>query len=201
MSMLLKEYGSLSQLELQECLYEACKKGELEKVKYLLTSPELMFHADINKHEGDALICAVNNLHYNVIEYLVQSPELKEHICIHTQYDFAIIQACENGDAEMVKYLLTSPNLKEHSDIHTKGRHFGKDRPFLMAYICERMEVLQYLICDYNIPKTDRISHIMNDDPKEITSAIENMFKFRELHKELNSELSLKNLDKKKNKI
>jgi hypothetical protein len=196
MNALFKEYKDLSLNALQEKFYEACKSGELDKVRYLLTSPELPYNANIFRHEGDALICAVNNLHYHIIDYLLNSPELKENLSIHTQHDFAIIQACENGDTEMVRYLLTSPTLKEHSDIHAKGNvsYYAKDRPFMMAYICERMEVLEYLILDYKIPKTESITKIINFDNKSIKQNIEHMFKIRDeiigLHKEIKEELN-----------
>jgi hypothetical protein len=193
MTQLFDRYKNLSQEQLQRCFYASCRSGYLDEVKYLLTSSDLNEHADIYANEGDALIFAVENGHYEVIEYLLHSPELKEHINIHTQYDLAIIKACDIGNKDMVKFLLTSPKLKEHSDIHTRGTqlYFRKDRPFLTAYICERMEVLEYLILDYNIKLTDGIKQILKDDPKEITPKLENMFKMRDIHKQLTNDLSI----------
>jgi len=201
MNKLFEQYENLSKEDLQKYLYDACEKGELDKVKYLVNSPELAVHADVLCQEGQALIDAVYNNQFEIVDYLLNSDELKENINIHTCNDFAIIQACENGDTEMVKFLLTSPKLKEHSDIYTKGNHLISARPFLMAYICEQMEVLEYLILEYKIEYNDAIKYILNGDRKEITPILENMFKNREIHSELKEELNIGILKNKKLKL
>mgnify|MGYP003415881926 CR=1 FL=1 len=66
-------------------LIEACKNGDLDKVRYVLTSPELSVHADIHASVSEE---SDDN---DFIKHLAEEP---------------LFQAAKNGHLSIVKYLL-----------------------------------------------------------------------------------------------
>jgi hypothetical protein len=185
-----KQFKNLHQEELDKAFKNACSKGQLKKVKYLLTSSELNKHANIHSQEGEALIKACRNNHYDVIDYLVNSKELKENLSIHTRKDYALIVACEENNVDLAKYLLTSPTLKEHIDIHTNANSPGNtDRAFQIALIYKNLEILNYFITELNIERTPTIDKLIAFHDNEIKDAVENLFKARDLYNKLNKDL------------
>ncbi len=124
---------------------KAAEDGELDKVKYLLTSTELPINVDISHKDHNALRNACKSGHLEIVKYLLTSPELTSHSDIHFDNDAPFILACYSGNIELVKYLLISPELKEHADIHTK--YMGtKDYGFILA--CQRgyVDLVKYLL-------------------------------------------------------
>jgi hypothetical protein len=133
--------------ELNLSLINACRDGEIEKVKYLLTSPELNLHAKAQCHDGDydlmfPLKSACFKGHLDIVKYLLASPELKEHADIHFEHDESLQIACNSGHLNVVKYLLTSPDLKEHADIKLAGG----GNPLSGACLHGYLDVLDYLL-------------------------------------------------------
>lgn len=66
-----------------------CEQGDLEQVKFWLTSPTLTYHADINADNGGPIINACLKGHLSIIKYLLTSPDLEEHADIHLDNDQA----------------------------------------------------------------------------------------------------------------
>lgn len=126
--------------EVNNRLIESCKTGDLELVKYLLTSPKLKIHADIHYKDDDAFTTACDGGHLHIIKYLCTSPELKEHVDIRSANDLGFVIACENNNLELVKYFLISSDLNSHADIHTYSN-------YALREICKRghLELLEYL--------------------------------------------------------
>lgn len=86
-----EKYQYLVQYDLDQCLIDACESKDMDLVRYLLTSPELHDHADINTmchgENGSALRVAFHKKHFDIANYLLTSPELKEHANIHIAKD------------------------------------------------------------------------------------------------------------------
>lgn len=138
-------------------LIEACKNGDLDKVRYVLTSPELSVHADIHasvSEESDdndlithlaeePLFQAAKNGHLSIVKYLLTSSELKEHsnINIDSRPDSPLLTACHHNHLPIVKYLLTSPELVEHANIN-----HGSDNALCRAVRFERIKIIKYLL-------------------------------------------------------
>jgi ankyrin repeat protein len=115
------KYKNFSQKKLNIAFNEACVNGNLDEVRYLLTSTELKEHADIHFNNDNGLSDACWEGHLEIVKYLLTSPELTEHAFIndHQEKDSnGLLNACGAGHLEIVKYLLTSPELKEHSIIN-----------------------------------------------------------------------------------
>lgn len=94
--------------------------GNLEVVRYLLTSPDLVVHADIHARHDDAFIKACITGKLEVVEYLLESPELKNHISIYTQNGIGFIHAYHYKRTDIVHYFMyrhgieATPEIKEY---------------------------------------------------------------------------------------
>lgn len=142
--------------KLGEKLIHAVLIADLQGIRYLLTSPELKEHADINYKNfiGNTpliIACAYSNL--EIVKYLLTSPELKEHAQINQKNDddsTALISACINNNLEIVKYLLTSSELKEHSDIHPllTHEHYLKN---LFRSSRDNFNLIEFLLVDMKV--------------------------------------------------
>lgn len=151
--------------ELNTALIKACFDGELEKVKYLLTSHELKFNAQAQCHDGDydlsfPLKQAAFNGHFEIIKYLLTSPDLNEHADIHFENDDAFYIACTRGHLDIIKYMLTSPELKEHADISIAGGGNVLSGACIHGYL----KVLDYLLTSPEL-KEHAVLDIHNDAP------------------------------------
>ena len=72
-----EKYKKLDQSKLNEALINACNKGHLDVVRYLLTSDELKEHADIHAENDYGFRWACINGNLEVVNYLLTSEELK----------------------------------------------------------------------------------------------------------------------------
>jgi len=108
-----EEFNGLIQKDLNEKLIDACKDGELDKVKYLLTSPELKIHADIHDKLDSPLNLAVFANKIDVVKYLLTSDELKEHANLHADGDNAFVIAAYYDHSDIVNYLIFELNIEK----------------------------------------------------------------------------------------
>ncbi len=184
---------------------KACLEGDLETVKYLLTSPNLKEHADIHTRDDQGFICACEQRNFELIKYLLTSPDLKEHSNIHAKDDLALIYATSSGRLDIVRFLTSSPELKEHINIH--------DDPFQafnVACANEQLEILHYYIFELNLEKTKQIQDYLNDKENflnglgnntDFLQLVKNMFEIRKVKGELTQDLNNNNNNQKKIKI
>ena len=176
------ELKKMDQENLSSELINACYDGNLELVKYVLTSPELKVHSDIHAQNDDAFIWSCSKGHLAIVQYLLISPELKEHADIHAVGDDGLKYACGNGHIDIVKYLLSLPDLKDNTNIFTKENGDG----FINACLNKHTEVIKYLIFDHNIEKTIYIDNYLVENKRK---DILNMFDKRELESKLQTHL------------
>jgi hypothetical protein len=100
---------------LNDYFIQACEDGELDKVKYLLTSPNLAENVSISYKSDQALRNACKHGHLDI------------HANLHHDHDTSFVLACYSGNLDLVKYLLTSEELSSHPNIHTIYMLFVRD--------------------------------------------------------------------------
>ena len=129
-----QKYKKLNKEELNDQFIDACENGQLEVVKYLLTSPELTEHADIHTENdlGFRLACEEGRL--EVVKYLLASDELTEHAKIHARNDEGFIWACRSGHLEVIKYLIIDMNIDKTIQIE-KYLNENKDKKYVQQAI------------------------------------------------------------------
>lgn len=244
-----EEFKDLSQKELNHRYINACNQGNLEVIRYVLTSPELKHHADINTDNGFGLQAACEYGDLTIVKYLIHSPELKENIIINGNIDEGFLGACLLDDQRgfrLVEYLLTSPELKQHADINIdNGQGFivavNRNNLKLAKYLTsspdltthinphtkddlafmlimqnalledKNLDILNYLIFDLNIQKTEKIGVLLESQkyrkglgisPRtkkhDLIDTVNKLFETRDLNKELSNELSSTSVQEKK---
>lgn len=128
MSVTYKEFQGLSQNELDIALIDACEDGHFDKVKYLLTSPELTTHANIRARKDAPLITACGYNNVEIIKYLLTSEELKEHANIHAQADAPFLRAMQRDNWDLVKYYIFDLNIEKNESIRCYYDLFPKEQ-------------------------------------------------------------------------
>jgi hypothetical protein len=95
----------------------ACYSGNLELVKYLLTSKDLKTHVNIHTNylgsDDYSLLISCQYGHLEIVKYLTSSPDLKEHVNIHTNKDRPLFLAYEKGFLDIVKYFIFDLNIEK----------------------------------------------------------------------------------------
>jgi hypothetical protein len=89
--------------------------------------------------------------------------------------------ACIEGYLDLAKYIINNPKLNQHIDISE-----DKNNYFRTACSFDHFDIVEYFIFELNLPKTDDIIDFIEkmDFPN-----VEEMFKKRDLHNELQLEL------------
>lgn len=130
---------------LNDYFIQACEDGELDKVKYLLTSPKLTKNVSCSYRSEQALRNACKHGHLDIVQYLLTSPDLNKHANLHHDNDTPFVLACFSGNLNLIKYLLTSEELKSHPDIH--ANYMGSP-DYALTLACQKgyLEVVKYLL-------------------------------------------------------
>lgn len=168
----MEDYLNYTQAELDDEFFAVCwAGGNLERVRYLLTSPELTLHANINTRKSSGLDWACINGDLDIVKYLLTSPELVEHPDLKIYGRNALYWACEKGQLQVVQYLLTSPQLLADGLPFCNLPNIKKDS-FMTACSNGRLEVVQYLLTS---PELNQAKYTLRDMHSEgLSKASEN---------------------------
>ncbi len=128
-------YKNANQDSINISFSRVCSKNNIERIKYLLTSPELSIHADIN-FKDDAIKSACYNGNLELVKYFLTSPELKKH----ANYQSAIRSSIQYGKVEILRYLLNPSNF-ELNEVREKI-----DGLFLSANFFGQKEIVKFFI-------------------------------------------------------
>lgn len=142
---------TLDRHKINKAFVEACFRNEQDLVNYLLNSPELKHHANINFDNDDGLSQAIMQGHFDLVKYLLTSKDLV--VCANlTSNGFEPFKlACKSGKLEIVQFLFTLPQVKERFNIF---REIG----IIDAVYKDQKEVLKFLLVDLrNEAYTDRL--------------------------------------------
>jgi hypothetical protein len=116
----MNKYHKLEQYDLDQCLIDACISNDIQLVKYLLTSPELSKHADINtmtNTNGMPLRTAFLNKNFELANYLLASDELKEHANIHISNDDIFRTAFFKNHTDVLECLVFTYEIERTTNI------------------------------------------------------------------------------------
>lgn len=128
----------------------ACVKGNIDIVRYLLTDPHLKYAIDVNPRDGtiSGLTCAAWSGHLNIVKFLLEEPDLIEraNFCIS---EYSIIkhapleQACRHNRINVVKYLIKkiySSKIPQYKKIIMKSFEYALEN--------KCVNVIDFFICN-----------------------------------------------------
>lgn len=139
---LFEEFSGLSQHQLNNNFQVGCVNGEFERVKYLLASPDLSTHAEINFLNHNGLKCACMHGHIEIVKYLLTSPDLKEHGNIYAGEALAFKYVCMEDNLELKEYIIFDYKIQRNDDINKYLEDFPNElieKMFAMRELNEQM--------------------------------------------------------------
>jgi len=176
-------------------IIKACIHGNLDVLKYLLSEKDIIKHVNLEKEFSGLLNDAGSKENIEVFEYIFNLDNYKEKFLKNNDgtLEDIILTCLIEGRFEMVEYLMRHDELKNNIDIN-------RDEDYIFKFICENEghEVIQYLVVDLNIKKTEEIAKLLENS---IYNKYKKMFETRELNNSLNNELDTSNQIKKKTKL
>lgn len=187
-------------------LLRACKYGSLRIIKYLLNNKNLKEIANIYNQGcwgNTALKMACCSGNVDVVEYILKKIQLTPtnlNKNLHHQ-KFGFIIACQNGHLSLVKYLINRIKKSKESQLNDEvddggyatfwiGNYWA-DIGFIQAYDNKDRNIIDYLIFDCGLKKTQAIiNHLKEDKENEINSKeIMNLFSKRDLNEKLKNQV------------
>jgi hypothetical protein len=110
-------YQLYNQQQLNNTFPSACACGDLEQIKYLLTSPDLHIHADIHIENDYGFHIACQLANFELITYLLSSEELPQQINIKN--NFAVLRSEHFGfNLKTIQFLIFDLNIPIPEDIN-----------------------------------------------------------------------------------
>lgn len=173
-------YNNCNIQSLNRSLNNACKNGDLDKVKYLLDSPQLTLKSEIQNNNYEGLVSASWEGNIEVVKYLLTNYDSKDK----KLSNLALSKAASGNKHELMNFLLTSNEIPYKADLNQQSNAI-----FLEALHNHRLKLIKYLIFDLDITLTPVIEHLLKNNNIPIIPEIKNWFKVRELNKEVNHEL------------
>lgn len=116
-----KKYQDLHQQEVNDALIAACAKNDFNSVRYLLTSKDLCYRANINYINENSHSAANKSIRFEdlkIFKYLLSSSELEENADIHEQDDILFIIAITHHFDEALKFLIIDMNIERTKEIN-----------------------------------------------------------------------------------
>lgn len=108
----LHKYKSNNQETINDKFLGACKRGDLNAVKFLLTNKEIPHNVSTNKIMEEGLSIACRTPYIEIIKYLTQSWELDKRVVFHDKEIKNFKLLCAQGSLENVKYVVENPFLE-----------------------------------------------------------------------------------------
>ena len=142
----------------------ACRDGQFEVVKYMLTSAELTTNADPSSADYYSLRFACTGTtknHFEIVKFLLTGGLTV--LDIHVLKEYPLKAACQFGNLETVKFLLTSPMIAEHSDPYVLTHDLAYSDSLAFAAYYEQKEVIDWLIFEYGYIASPETTQLIKD--------------------------------------
>jgi hypothetical protein len=169
---------------------KACQNGNLEILKHLYTTEEFQSQRNLTWYYGS--LSALFEGQVNVINYFLNSKEFLPFIKNEKLEDI-FTGACSFGHINVVEYLINLPKFIQNNSLN-----HACNKGMISACDQNQTNMMRYLIFNLNMePTSETKDHLIGAGRNDIL----NMFKTRELNKDLNNNLSNHNESTKKMKI
>ena len=171
-----------SHMEEDIILRNACMHGNVDAVRFMLTSEKL---TDKNYEYIDEAFKEALPNHNDVVFFLLNSPEFQNQTKYKENNITVLLQACENSDIDFINTFLNTPELVSNTNLHAKY-----DALFKKLYEKEDTELLNTLVFEHNLPLTQRIEKFLTDhNEDDLAVQLLQTFKSRDSYHSLNQQL------------
>jgi ankyrin repeat protein len=148
------------QTQINTVFINACDKGDLELVKFVLHDSRLKFKAEpvntyVSSEPVSGFYLACKSGYLDIVQYLLNSKEIEIHPDINGDNGQALKNACSEGHFEIVKYLLCGKELK------TKAKFFPS--ALIAASNKGHLDIVKYLLTDPKVNKDVNVSFYNNE--------------------------------------
>jgi hypothetical protein len=171
---------------------QACERGTVEMVQFLLTSPKLKKHVPLditNNSNNTGLFEACRSGRLDIVKYLLTSPELPVKPQLNS---FCVTWAVARGHVELVRYLCFSTELERVIDISSIS-------DICLQAACEhdQYEMMKVLVEECKLTMTDKRDWSASAFEHAASRASNQLFNY--ILYEMNYEPTEKELNKVKN--
>jgi len=186
-------YSKSNIKSLNRSFNNACKNNDLDKVKYLLNSSDLILRPEIHNDNYAGLESASWNGNIEVVKYLLINYDSSEK----KLSNLALRKAASNNQYGMMSFLLNSEEIPVKANLQEQINTI-----FLECLYQRKMDMMKHLIFNLNIKNTPLIEKALTSVTNPITPEVKSWFKNQELQNSLTNELEIKeNNSKKRTKI
>lgn len=194
--------------QLSEIFNIACEMGDVSTIRKIIK--ENPGYIDIESNDGYGFKKACEKGHVNIIDYLTKTQELVKNIDIDYQENIGFFIACQYGQSEVIKYYFNIKDyqikkglintvfiksceqssmemytiLKEYDLLRHINPEWNQYQGFKHACKNEITEITHEIIFNLNLPLSDKLNQWLKEEKYE---RIINMFKKREMYKDLNN--------------
>ncbi len=189
---LFEKYKNLSSFDLENELANACEIGDIEVVKYLLTTNDLI-RPNIKANNNRAVNLSCIYGYKDILEFLLLSEEINEHADMNPIMEYGFTLACRRGHLNVVRFLTTDSRLSNKIDIS-----INESAAFRVAADSLIIDILEFFIFELNMEIKKEMVDFMKNKKNEL---VEKMFKTREYQFMINFELKNNKIDSKVVKI
>jgi hypothetical protein len=187
------DYSNLNEKDLYLKFEEACKNEDIHILDYIFNTPHL------NRTHEHFCIQGVYNACHNdspkVLDYLLNLVD-SEPVYRTINDGSALHIASGEAKFKIMDYLFKTPHLKEY-----KEKYADLEHAFNQAARFKQIKMMEYIITELNIPRTESFNLDLNQLPGELKDYFEKLLEMRDLNTSLNSELNTKEAKAKKTKL
>ncbi len=186
-------YSKCNIKSLNRSFNNACKNADLDKVKYLLNSPDLTVKPEIHYENYAGLETASWHGNIEIVKYILTNYDSKEK----KLSNLSLRKAAANNQYELMSFLLNSEEIPIKANIQEQINGI-----FLEAIYTNKLALIKHLIFELKIEKTPIIEKCLNNESNPVVHEVRSWFITQEINKELDNELNKKdNNPNKRSKI
>jgi len=117
MNNLYEKFKDYSYVSISSALSQASENGDLETVKYLLTTQDLTPYFNIIHDTNKLLLNACINGQLEIVQFLLTSPELEKKAKLEYKDHKAFTKACESGNLELIRFFIVDLDYEKNKEV------------------------------------------------------------------------------------
>lgn len=184
-------FQTMRMFELNKNYIEACSHGNMEKVKFLLHSPDLNKNVNPTVNTNKGILSALTFQRYEVVNYLLFSKELNGAFKLDdTMLTLLAYNISLQSNSSFLN--VTAPSIQFFNEIITNNElmeNLTLSKQFLISLnLCKSKHVIETFLCHFsNKVSKDHVKEYLEENIHSTTNTVYNWLMKLENHKELMS--------------